>query len=103
MAAVCASTPGVRNLSIARLLDILHDLPRERKDPADEHPGRVLDTEIEAQVHGPIDLDQDVELWGGQEQPTRMLEDWRRGAPASVPHAAGPCSAASPYQLEGRL
>jgi hypothetical protein len=57
-----APTLGIRNVTIARLLNTLDDLPRDRTDPADEPPGRVLDTVIEAQVHGPIDLDRDVEL-----------------------------------------
>ena len=33
-----------------------------RRDPAELETGRVLDTQIEAQVHGPIELRQDVEL-----------------------------------------
>jgi hypothetical protein len=49
-------------LTIPRLLSILHKLPRPRKDPANGEAGRVLDTQIEAQVHGPIDLRRDVEM-----------------------------------------
>lgn len=33
-----------------------------RKEPADLPTGRVLDTQIEAQVHGPVELEKDVEL-----------------------------------------
>ena len=57
-----APTLGIPQLTIPRLLETLRDLPQPRKDPADEEAGRVLDTQIEAQVHGPIDLHQDVEL-----------------------------------------
>jgi hypothetical protein len=38
------------------------ELASPRKDPAGLEPGRVLDTQIEAQVHGPVDLHEDVEL-----------------------------------------
>jgi hypothetical protein len=57
-----APTLGVPHLTIARLLDILKKLPEPRRDPADGDAGRVLDTQIEAQVHGPVDLHRDVEL-----------------------------------------
>lgn len=57
-----APTLGVPGLTVVRLLDILSDLGRSRSDPAQGRPGRVLDSGIEAQVHGPIDLDRDVEL-----------------------------------------
>ena len=57
-----APTLGVSQLTVPLLLDILRELPRPRKDPADAEAGRVLDTQIEAQVHGPIDLHRDVEL-----------------------------------------
>ncbi len=57
-----APTLGVPNLTIQRLLNILHELPQSRSEPAFGKAGRVLDTGIEAQVHGPVDLDQDVEL-----------------------------------------
>jgi hypothetical protein len=53
---------GVRNLTVSRLLDILKALPQPRRERADEPPGRVLDTQVEAQVHGPLDLHEDVEL-----------------------------------------
>jgi uncharacterized protein DUF3626/glycosyl hydrolase family 26 len=57
-----APTLGVCNLTVARLVDVLKELPQPRRDPADGDAGRVLDTEIEAQVHGPVDLHEDVEL-----------------------------------------
>ena len=57
-----APTLGVPNLSIARLLDTLEQLRQPRRDPLDGDAGRVLDTQIEAQVHGPVDLQQDVEM-----------------------------------------
>jgi hypothetical protein len=55
-------TLGVAELTVRRLLDILLELEHPRKDPASGKPGRVLDTGIEAQVHGPIDLRRDLEL-----------------------------------------
>jgi hypothetical protein len=57
-----APTLGVPNLTVARLLQLFQDLARPRKDPSHLEPGRVLDTQVEAQVHGPIDLREDVEL-----------------------------------------
>jgi hypothetical protein len=56
-----APTLGVPSLTIARLMEVLDDLRQPRRDPADGMPGRVLDTGIEAQVHGPVDLRHDVE------------------------------------------
>jgi hypothetical protein len=57
-----APTLGIAGLTIPRLLRILHDLEQVRADPAVGKAGRVLDTVVEAQVHGPIDLYRDVEL-----------------------------------------
>jgi hypothetical protein len=57
-----APTLGVANLTVARFLDLVKDLWQPRREPAHGEPGRVLDTQIEAQVHGPVDLHQDVEL-----------------------------------------
>jgi hypothetical protein len=57
-----APTLGIPNLTIVRLMDILTELRLPRRDPASGNAGRVLDTAIEAQVHGPIDLDRDIEL-----------------------------------------
>jgi hypothetical protein len=58
----CAPTLGVAQLTIPRLLHILRELAQPREDPAYGRPGRVLDTGIEAQVHGPLDLRHDIEL-----------------------------------------
>jgi hypothetical protein len=55
-------TLGVPGLTIPRLLDLVRKLSELRKDPAKGEPGRVLDTTIEAQVHGPVELGRDVEL-----------------------------------------
>jgi len=57
-----APTLGVPNLTVARLLEMLNELRRPRRDPAEGEAGRVLDTQIEAQVHGPIELHRHVEL-----------------------------------------
>lgn len=57
-----APTLGLSNLSVARLLEVLRELARLRPKPADLPTGRVLDTQIEAQVHGPVELQNDVEL-----------------------------------------
>ena len=57
-----APTLGVPNLTVARVLQLFQDLAHPRKEPSDLEPGRVLDTQIEAQVHGLIDLREDVEL-----------------------------------------
>jgi Protein of unknown function (DUF3626) len=56
-----APTLGVRNLTISGLLKLVRELRQPRPDPANAKAGRVLDTGIEAQVHGPIDLREDVE------------------------------------------
>ena len=58
-----APTLGVPNLTVARLLEVLGVLAQPRRDPAQLETGGVLDPQIEAQVHGPIELEQDVELW----------------------------------------
>jgi hypothetical protein len=57
-----APTLGVAQLTIPKLLHMLLELAQSRKDPAIGKAGRVLDTQIEAQVHGPINLRCDVEL-----------------------------------------
>lgn len=57
-----APTLGVEKLTIAGLLERLsNELSLPRQSSSIGTPGRVLDTGIEAQVHGPIDLDEDVE------------------------------------------
>lgn len=56
-----APTLGVENLTVPGLLQrLVRDLSSLRPDPATGPAGRVLDTGVEAQVHGPIHLDQDV-------------------------------------------
>ena len=54
MAAVSGTNARIPQLTIPQLLETLRELPEPRKDPADGEAGRVLDTQIEAQVHGPI-------------------------------------------------
>jgi hypothetical protein len=44
------------------MLDVLKALAVSRQAQVGQAPGRVLDTQIEAQVHGTIDLRRDVEL-----------------------------------------
>jgi len=56
-----APTLGVPDLTVTRLLALLGELAASRRDPPGGIPGRVLDTQIEAQVHGPVNLDQDIE------------------------------------------
>jgi hypothetical protein len=57
-----APTLGVDGLTIPRLLErISTDLALPRADPATGMAGRVLDTGIEAQVHGAIDIAHHVE------------------------------------------
>jgi hypothetical protein len=57
-----APTLGLPNLTIPRMLDVLKALAVARQSRVGQEPGRVLDTQIEAQVHGAIDLRRDVEL-----------------------------------------
>ena len=55
-------TLGVENLTVFRLLGYLcRELPGPSPDPSTGEAGRVLDSCIEAQVHGRIDLERDVE------------------------------------------
>jgi len=57
-----ASTLGIESLTIPQLLDILcRDLSLPPADLSAGKPGRVLDSCIEAQIHGPIDLRFDIE------------------------------------------
>ena len=61
-----APTLGVANLTVASLLKLLaKELAEPRADPSVGSAGRVLDTGIEAQVHGPIDLSCDIEMLVG--------------------------------------
>jgi hypothetical protein len=57
-----APTLGVENLKVSQLLEYLcRELAAPAPDPSTGRAGRVLDTCIEAQVHGRIDLESDVE------------------------------------------
>ena len=57
-----ASTLGIENLTVRGLLErVCRELPSSPPDPALRTAGRVLDSCVEAQVHGPIDLQRDVE------------------------------------------
>jgi hypothetical protein len=57
-----APTLGLPGVTIPRLLEILKGLALPRQATVGRAPGRVLDTQIEAQVHGPIDLRRDVDV-----------------------------------------
>jgi len=57
-----APTLGLSNVTVPKLLDVLKDLASPRTEPTNLPTGRVLDTQIEAQIHGPIDLQEDIEL-----------------------------------------
>jgi hypothetical protein len=57
-----ASTLGIKSLTIPQLLGILcRDLSLFPAEPSRKEPGRVLDSCVEAQIHGPIDLRFDIE------------------------------------------
>ena len=58
----CAHSRSSKS-NVSRLLKhVIKDLDQPRREPAEGQPGRVLDTQIEAQVHGPIELHCDAEL-----------------------------------------
>jgi hypothetical protein len=54
-------TLGVPGITVGRFYDLLKSLREQRPNPSVGEPGRVLDTVIEAQVHGPVILNRDVE------------------------------------------
>ena len=56
-------TLGVPGITVRRFCDLLKSLPEKRPDPAVCEPGRVLDTGVEAQVHGPVMLDEFLRDW----------------------------------------
>jgi Protein of unknown function (DUF3626) len=57
-----APTLGVANLTVPGLLErVSRELVLTRTNASSGAAGRVLDTGLEAQVHGPIDLQRDVE------------------------------------------
>lgn len=57
-----APTLGVPNLTVSRFYDLLRLLRERRPNASLGEPGRVLDSGVEAQIHGPILLDRDVEM-----------------------------------------
>jgi len=56
-----APTLGVADITVSRFCDLLKILPEPRPHPSLGEPGRVLDTGVEAQIHGPVMLDRDIE------------------------------------------
>ena len=57
-----APTLGIENLTIPRLLEVLgRELPLPPANLSTGTPGRVLDSCVEAQVHGSINLQLDIE------------------------------------------
>jgi hypothetical protein len=56
-----APTLGVPGITVGGFCEVLKILRQPRPNPSRGDPGRVLDTGVEAQVHGPIMLDRDVE------------------------------------------
>lgn len=57
-----APTLGIPELTVPRLLEFINTLSQPRRDPAEAEPGRVLDSAVEAHVHGLVHLREDVEL-----------------------------------------
>lgn len=55
-------TLGIPGITVSRFCDLAHALVDLRANPSVGKPGRLLDTGVEAQVHGPIVLDRDVEI-----------------------------------------
>jgi hypothetical protein len=47
---------------VSRFFDLLKLLRELRPNPSQGEPGRVLDTGVEAQIHGPVILDRDIEM-----------------------------------------
>ena len=56
-----APTLGVPDLTVSRFYELLQLLRERRPSPSQGQSGRVLDTGVEAQIHGPIILARDVE------------------------------------------
>jgi Protein of unknown function (DUF3626) len=57
-----APTLGVPDLTVSRFYDLLKLLREPRPNASLSEPGRVLDSGVEAQIHGPVLLDRDVEM-----------------------------------------
>ncbi len=56
-----APTLGMPGITVRGFCDLLKILRERRPNPSLGEPGRVLDTGVEAQVHGPVLLPRDVE------------------------------------------
>ena len=57
-----AATLGVPGITASGFFSLLQSLRERRPDASHGEPGRVLDSGIEAQVHGTVALDRDVEI-----------------------------------------
>jgi hypothetical protein len=57
-----APTLGVPDLTVTRFYDLLKLLRERRANPSPGEPGRVLDSGVEAQIHGSVRLDRDIEV-----------------------------------------
>jgi hypothetical protein len=57
-----APTLGVRELTVRRFYELLQLLREHRPEPSRGEPGRVLDSGVEAQIHGSLVLERDVEV-----------------------------------------
>lgn len=57
-----APTLGIKGITVGRFCRLCKALSDPRRDPSVGLPGRVLDTGVEAQVHGAISLRRDVEF-----------------------------------------
>jgi hypothetical protein len=55
-------TLGIPGITVRSFLELTRKLQEHRPMPSACKPGRLLDTGVEAQVHGPIELSRDVEL-----------------------------------------
>jgi hypothetical protein len=56
-----APTLGVPGITVSRFCGLLNILREHRPNPSPGEPGRVLDSGVEAQVHGPVILNRDIE------------------------------------------
>jgi Protein of unknown function (DUF3626) len=57
-----APTLGLEAATVQGFFAVIDQLAESRDNPSTAQPGRVLDTQIEAQIHGVIELSQHVEL-----------------------------------------
>jgi hypothetical protein len=55
-------TLGIPGITVSRFCDLANGLRDPRPNPSLGKPGRLLDTGVEAQVHGVVVLNRDVEL-----------------------------------------